>query len=44
MELLIGANLVPEAKLSDLMAEADEIAAIRVASVRTVRRNSRKEG
>jgi four helix bundle protein len=43
MELLIGADLVPEAKLSDLMSEADELAAITVASIRTARRNSRKQ-
>ncbi len=37
MELLIEADLVPEAKLASLMAETNEIVAMTVASIRTLR-------
>ena len=39
MELLIESGLVPEAKLSSLMKEGDEIVAILTASVKTARAN-----
>ncbi len=37
MELLIEADLVPEAKLASLMAETNEIVAMTVTSIRTLR-------
>jgi four helix bundle protein len=37
MELLAEANLVPEAKLSDLTDEADQLIAILVTSIRKVK-------
>jgi four helix bundle protein len=39
MELLIESELVSEAKLSGLMAETDEIVAMIVASIKTLRSN-----
>jgi four helix bundle protein len=38
MELLIEAKLVESVKLKELMAEADEILSIVVASIRTARK------
>ena len=38
MELLIEANIVPEKRLRPLMVEADELLAMAVASVRTIKR------
>jgi len=40
LEMLIEAELVPQAQLSDLLAEAGELTAITVASIRTARKNS----
>ena len=37
MELLIEAEIVPAARLADLMKEADEIVAMIVASTKTLR-------
>ncbi|HEX9991044.1 MAG TPA: four helix bundle protein [Chloroflexia bacterium] len=37
MELLVEAGIVPEAKLKDLMAETNEIVAMIVASINTLR-------
>ena len=41
-ELLIEAELVSEARLADLMRETDEILAMTVASIKTLRANNRK--
>ena len=38
MELLIEAQIVPAARLADLMAETDQIVAMTVASLKTLRR------
>ncbi len=38
LELLVEAGIVSESRLSDLMAEADEIIAMTVASIKTLRR------
>lgn len=38
MELIIDANLLPEERLRDLMAEADEILTITVSSIKTARK------
>jgi four helix bundle protein len=40
LEMLIDAELVPEAQLRDLLAESGELTAIAVASIRTARKNS----
>jgi four helix bundle protein len=40
IEMLIDAELVPEVQLRDLLAEAGELTAIVVASIRTARKNS----
>ena len=40
MELLIDSNLVPANKLTNLMAEIDEIVAMIVASIKTLRINT----
>lgn len=40
LELLVEAGVVPEAKVADLMREADEILAMTVASIKTLRRRS----
>jgi len=37
MELLIESSLVPQARLTELMAEGNELVAIAVASIRTAR-------
>jgi hypothetical protein len=37
MELLIGSGYISHAKLSKLMAEANEIIAMTVASIKTIR-------
>jgi len=42
MELLIEANFIPEAKLKNLMAEMNEIVAMTVASIKTLRAKSQK--
>jgi four helix bundle protein len=41
MELLIESGLLPEARLSDLLQETNEIIAMTVASVRTLQRHDR---
>ena len=41
MELLIESGLVPEARLSELMKETNEIVAMTVASIRTLQRRDR---
>lgn len=38
LELLIEADLMPEARLQDLMSEANEITAMTVASIKTLRK------
>ena len=38
MELLIEAKLLPAARLADLMSETNEIVAMTVASIKTLRR------
>ena len=43
MEMLIGAEIIPESRLIDLMKEADEIIAILTASVITARKNLSKK-
>ena len=40
MELLVESNFIPARRLSNLMQEADEILAIVVASIKTVRSSS----
>jgi four helix bundle protein len=42
LELLIEAELMPEKRLKDLMAETDEIIAMTVASSKTLREKQRK--
>jgi len=42
MELLIEAELVPEKRLMDLMREGDEILAMTVSSIKTLRKRRRK--
>jgi four helix bundle protein len=37
LELLVEANLMPESRLADLMREADEIVAMTVSSIKTLR-------
>lgn len=37
LDLLIEANLMPEAKLSELMSETDQIIAMTVAAIKTLR-------
>lgn len=41
MELLIEAGLIPEAKLKDLLTETNEIVAMTVASIKTLKARSR---
>ena len=41
MELLVEADLVPEARLVNLMAETNEIIAMIVASIKTLRTKSK---
>lgn len=41
MELLIEGGLIPEAKLKDLLTETNEIVAMTVASIKTLRARSR---
>jgi len=38
LELLVEANIMPEAQLSPLMTETDEILAMAVASIKTLRK------
>ena len=38
LELLVEANIMPEARLAPLMTETDEILAMTVASIRTLRK------
>ena len=40
MEMIVGAGLMPEARLVELMHEADAILAMTVASIKTLRRRS----
>ena len=42
-ELLIEAELVPQARLAELIAETDEILAMTVASIKTLRARSSKQ-
>jgi len=42
MELLVEAGLVPEAKLTSLMSEVNEIVAMTVQSIKTLRAKSQK--
>jgi four helix bundle protein len=42
-ELLIEAELVPEARLAELMTETNEILAMTVASIKTLRSSSSKQ-
>jgi four helix bundle protein len=42
-ELLIEAELVPQAQLAELIAETDEILAMTVASIKTLRARSSKQ-
>lgn len=42
LELLVESGLVPESRLSDLMKETDEIIAMTVASIKTLRIRQRK--
>ena len=43
MELLIEAGLVPEAKLASLIAETNEIVAMTVASIKTLRAKTKHQ-
>jgi four helix bundle protein len=42
MELLVDANVIPAARLVDLMKETNEIVAMTVASAKTLRASSRR--
>ncbi len=42
LELLVEANLMPQTKLANLMDETNQIIAMTVASIKTLRRNNRK--
>ena len=42
LELLIEAGLLPESRLADLMQEVDEIVAMTVASIKTLRARRRR--
>ena len=42
LELLVEARLMPESRLADLMQEADEIVAMTVVSIKTLRARGRK--
>jgi four helix bundle protein len=44
MELLVESGLIPAAKLAELMKETDEIVAMTVASIKTMRKNQSKIG
>ena len=39
MELLVDSGLIPEHRITDLMQEGDEIVAMTVASIKTLRKN-----
>jgi hypothetical protein len=41
MELLIESGLLPEARLSELLQESNEIVAMTVASIRTLQKRDR---
>jgi four helix bundle protein len=43
LELLIGADLVPQPRLAPLMQEVDEITAMTVASIKTLRAKRRRQ-
>jgi len=43
LELLVDANIVPEARLASLMSEADEILAMVVASIKTLRKRQNRK-
>jgi len=40
LELLVGADILPASKLAEILQEANELAAIFVASVKTAKRRS----
>ena len=42
LELLVEAGLMPESRLADLMKETDEVIAMTVASIKTLRARGRK--
>jgi len=42
LELLIESGLMPDSRLADLMKETDEIVAMTVASIKTLRTRQRK--
>ena len=42
LELLVEAGLMPESRLADLMQETDQVVAMTVASIKTLRARSRK--
>jgi four helix bundle protein len=44
MEMIVEAGLIPEQRLSDLLREANEILAMTVASIKTLRRRSSGSG
>lgn len=44
MELLVEAGTVPEQRLADLIQEADEITAMVVASIKTLRHRKKRRG
>lgn len=41
LELLIEANLMPESRLNPLMDEVEQVLALTVASIKTIRANQR---
>ncbi len=41
LELLIGANLLPENRLKPLMDDVEQVIALTVASIKTIRANQR---
>jgi four helix bundle protein len=43
LELIVEADLVPEARLRELMQETDEITAMIVSSIKTLRKRRRRE-
>jgi four helix bundle protein len=44
LELLVEGEIVPASKLIDLQKETDELTAIFVSSINTVKRNNSKKG
>jgi four helix bundle protein len=43
LELLVEADLIPESRLSDLMRETDEVVAMTVASIKTLRSRQNRQ-